>query len=158
MTPTRVSLLGAILLAAATAGRAQLPPGPSGPTPKQSLQAAQAQDPLMGSFFPPELIMQNQQALRLSDEQRSYMLGEIQRTQAQASPIQWRLQAAMEQLGDAVRQDRVDEAQVLAQLDTVLAAEREMKRAQITLLVRLKSRLTPEQQAFLRGRMGRPEE
>jgi len=39
----------------------------------------------------------------------------------------------------------------LVQLDSVLSLEREMKRAQITLLVRLKNQLTAEQQAFLRG-------
>jgi Spy/CpxP family protein refolding chaperone len=110
----------------------------------------------MGSLFPPELIMQNQQALRLTDEQRAAMLTEIQRTQTQAAPIAWRLQAAMEQLGAVVRQDHVDEVRVLAQLDSALALEREMKRAQITLLVRLKNQLTPEQQAYLRGRMSRP--
>lgn len=158
MKPTRVSLLIVMLLATAGGARAQLPPGQGGAAPRPGLQPAQAQDPLMGNLFPPEMIMQNQQALRLSDEQRSYMLAEIQRTQSQAAPIAWRLQAAMERLGDAVKQDRLDETQVLAQLDTVLAAEREMKRAQITLLVRLKSRLTPEQQAFLRGRMAGREE
>jgi Spy/CpxP family protein refolding chaperone len=158
MRPTPASLLVAMLLAATTAGLAQLPPGRPGPAPRPAQEPGQQPDPLMGNLFPPELIMQNQQALGLSDEQRSYMLAEIQRTQTQASPIAWRLQAAMEQLGTTVRQDRADEAQVLTQLDSVLAVEREMKRAQIALLVRLKGRLTPEQQAFLRGRMAGREE
>lgn len=154
MRPIRAALLVAVLLAAATVGRAQMQPGRPGPGP----EPGQEQDPLMGSLFPPELIMQNQQALHLSDEQRTYILAEVQRAQTQTSPIAWRLQGAMEQLGIAVRQDRADEAQVLARLDSVLAVEREMKRAQITLLVRLKSRLTSEQQAFLRGRMARRDE
>ena len=151
MRLTRAFLMAALFLAGPGVGRAQLPERPTAQRPG----ADQPQDPLMGSLFPPELIMQNQQALRLTDEQRSAMLAEVQRTQTQAAPIAWRLQAAMEQLGAAVRQDHVDESQVLAQLDSALALEREMKRAQITLLVRLKNRLTPEQQAFLRGRMAR---
>lgn len=110
-------------------------------------------DPLDGNFFPPELIMQNQQGLGLSEEQKTYMIGEIQRMQGQATAIQWRLQQQVERLGGLVKQPRVDETQVLAQLDSVLTVEKEMKHLQIGMLVRLKNRLTPEQQAYLRERM-----
>jgi Spy/CpxP family protein refolding chaperone len=137
-----------LALLAAGPALAQQPPGPQPPGP----------DPLAGNLFPPELIMQNQQALGLSEEQRSAMIAEIQRVQNQSAGVQWRLQAAVERLGAIMRQPRVDETQALAQLDTVLALEREMKRAQITLLLRLKNRLTPEQQAFLRGRERLPED
>ncbi len=125
------------------------PPGsPGGP-----------QDPLGGNLFPPELIMQNQQGLGLNDEQKSSMIGEIQRVQGQATAIQWRLQQQVEKLGSLVKQPRVEETHVLAQLDSVLAVEREMKHLQIGMLVRLKNRLTPEQQAYLRERMsGAPRE
>ena len=144
--------------------------GPQGPrrapgspmrTPGQGPGPREVQgqpDPIMGNLFPPDLIMQNQQTLNLTDEQRNYMVGEIQRTQSQSAGIQWRLQAAVEQLGTLVRAERMEEGPVLAQLDSVLAAEREMKRLQIGLLVRLKARLTSEQQAFLRGRMEPREE
>ncbi len=121
---------------------------PAGPPP-----GAGGPDPLGGNFFPPELIMQNQQGLGLSEEQKSYLIGEIQRMQGQATAIQWRLQQQVEKLGSLVKPPRIDEAQVLAQLDSVLAIEREMKRLQIGLMVRLKNRLTPEQQAYLRERM-----
>ncbi len=124
-----------------------------------SLLAAQqpqptSADPLGGNFFPPELIMQNQQALGLSEEQKGFMITEIQRVQSQATPIQWRLTRELEKLGTLVRPPRVDEAQVLAQLDSLLVVEREMKHTQITLLIRLKNRLTPEQQAYLRDHVG----
>ena len=108
------------------------------------------QDPVAGAVFPPELIMQNQQAIGLSDEQRTYMIAEVQRVQSQAMTIQWRLQREVEKLAAILRQDRSDEAQLLVQLDTVLAVEREMKRMQMTLLVRLKNRLTAEQRTRLR--------
>jgi len=49
-----------------------------------------------------------------------------------------------------VKQPRVDEQQVLAQLEKVLAAEREIKKEQVTLLVRIKNELTPEQQGKTR--------
>ena len=108
-------------------------------------------DPFAGNLFPPELIMQNQAALSLSEQQRNAMMAEIQRTQNQAAVIQWRLQANVERLGVIMHQPKIDESQALVQLDSVLALEREMKRTQITLLVRLKNELTQEQQAFLRG-------
>jgi Spy/CpxP family protein refolding chaperone len=115
-----------------------------------------AHDPLAGNFFPPELIMQNQQGLGLSEEQKNAIIGEIQRTQGQATAVQWRLQQQVERLGSLVKQPRVEETQVLAQLDSVLTVEREMKHLQIGMLVRLKNRLTPEQQAYLRERMPGP--
>jgi Spy/CpxP family protein refolding chaperone len=135
-----------LVLAATAVLGAQQPPQPGGPG------GPGGHDPLMGSLFPPELIMQNQEAIGLSEEQRNYMIGEMQRTQSQVAGTQWRLQSAVERLSAIVRGDHPDEAQALTQLDTVLALEREMKRAQIGLLVRLKGRLTSEQQATLRQR------
>jgi Spy/CpxP family protein refolding chaperone len=63
--------------------------------------------------------------------------------------LQWKLQDEMEKLVALIKQPRVDEQQVLAQLEKVLAAEREIKRQQVTLLVRIKNKLTPEHQAKL---------
>ncbi len=138
-------LLAALLCSVASLSAQQpVPPGsPGGP-----------HDPIGGNFFPPELIMQNQEGLGLKDEQKNAMIGEIQRVQGQATAIQWRLQQQVEKLGSLVKQPRVEEAQVLAQLDSVLAVEREMKHLQIGMLVRLKNRLTTEQQAYLREKAG----
>ncbi|HWZ29446.1 MAG TPA: hypothetical protein VNX15_12835, partial [Gemmatimonadales bacterium] len=107
----------------------------------------------MSNLFPPDIIMQNQEAIKLTDDQRQYIITEIQKVQTQTTSIQWRLQAAMERLGAAVHADQPAEAVVLPQLDSVLALERDMKRAQIGLLVRLKGHLTADQQAALRQRM-----
>jgi Spy/CpxP family protein refolding chaperone len=43
----------------------------------------------------------------------------------------------------------VDETRVLAQVDRILTLEKEIKKTQITLLVRIKNVLTPAQQARL---------
>ena len=56
------------------------------------------------------------------------------------------------------RQPHVDEQQAVAQLEKVLAVEREIKRGQVAFMIRLKNKLTPEQQAKLediRSRAGR---
>jgi len=133
----RTAILVATLLAFTRAPAQQPQPGP-GP------------DPIGGNLFPPELIMQHQQAIALQDAQKAYIRGEISKAQGRFMELQWQLQDAMESLAGLLKQETVDEPQALAQLDKVLNLEREIKRAQIGLLVRLKNKLTPEQQAKLR--------
>jgi len=115
-------------------------------------------DPFSGSLFPPELIMQRQQELRLTEQQRSTMIAEIQRVQERAQPIQWELTQGVERLATMLREPRVDEGAVLAMLDRILDLERQMKRLQIGLLVRLKNLLTEQQQALLRERLPGPQQ
>jgi len=62
----------------------------------------------------------------------------------------------METLVSQLKQQTVDEQQVLAQLDKVLDLEREIKRAQMGLMVRIKNKLTREQQARLRQLRDKP--
>ena len=140
MKSTVMHTLAVLMLVVTTAVAGQQPP-----------REQPAPDPFAGNLFPPELIMQNQAGLSLTEQERSAMMAEIQRTQNLAASVQWRLQANMERLGAIMHQPKIDESQALVQLDSVLSLEREMKRAQITLLVRLKNQLTAEQQAFLRG-------
>jgi len=59
------------------------------------------------------------------------------------------MSAESEQLETLLRPTSVNEALVLAQIDRVLAVEREIKRAQVGLLVRIKNTLSAEQQAKL---------
>src|SRR5260370_32481181 len=107
------------------------------------------QDPIGQSFFAPELVMQHQEAIGLSAEQKDYFKTEIRQAQLKFTELQWKLQDEMEKLVTLARQPHVDEQQVLAQLEKLLAAEREIKREQVTLLVRIKNKLTPDQQAKL---------
>lgn len=113
------------------------------------LWAQQSPDPIGDALFSPELVMQNQQAIALSDEQKSFMIAEIHKAQSQFTELQWRLQSEMETMASLLKQDRADEQRIQAQLDKVLSLEREIKRTQITLLVRIKNMLTPEQRARL---------
>lgn len=113
------------------------------------LRAQQPNDPMGESFFSPELVMQNQQAIGLNEEQRDSLKTELRQAQMKFTEWQWKLQDEMEKLVSLAKQPRVDEQQALAQLEKVLSIEREIKRAQVTLLVRIKNRLTPEQQAKL---------
>jgi len=107
------------------------------------------QDPMGQSFFAPEVVMQHQEAIGLSAEQKEYFKTEIRAAQLKFTEWQWKLQDEMEKLVALARQPRVDEQQALTQLEKVLASEREIKRQQVTLLLRIKNKLTPEQQAKL---------
>ena len=116
------------------------------------------QDPIGQSFFAPELVIQRQEAIGLSAEQKDALKAEIRQAQLKFTELQWKLQDEMEKLVSLVKQAHVDEPQVLAQLDKVLGAEREVKRAQVTLLIRIKNKLTAEQQGKLlelRGKTAR---
>ena len=114
------------------------------------------QDPIGQSFFAPELVIQHQEAIGLSADQKDSLKTEIRQAQLKFTELQWKLQDEMEKLVSLVKQNHVDEQQVLAQLDKVLAAEREVKREQVTLLVRIKNKLTPEQQGKLAELRGKP--
>ena len=108
------------------------------------------EDPLRDVLFPPEAVMQHQQAVGLSDEQKNNLKVEIRQAQLKFTELQWTLQDEMERLVSLLKQTKVDEKQAASQLDKVLAAEREIKRAQLVLLIRIKNSLTPAQQLQLR--------
>jgi Spy/CpxP family protein refolding chaperone len=116
----------------------------------QEAGPAPAQDPIAEQVFAPELIMRNQKAIQLSEAQKNAVITEIKQAQGRLVDLQWDVQRAMEPLVDLLGQPRIDEKQVMTQLDKVLAAEREVKRTHLTLMARLKNILSPEQQRALR--------
>jgi len=116
-----------------------------------SLAAQQPpEDPLRDVLFPPEVVMQHQQAVGLSDEQKNNLKVEVRQAQLKFTELQWTLHDEMERLVSLLKQAKVDEKQAALQLDKVLAAEREIKRAQLMLLIRIKNNLTTAQQTQLR--------
>jgi Spy/CpxP family protein refolding chaperone len=106
-------------------------------------------DPLAHLLFPPDMIMSHARQLNLTDEQKQFMRTEIQKSTAAFQDLQWKLQDQVELLHETMKSSSVNEQQALAQLDKVLDIEREIKRLHIGLAVRLKNRLTPEQQEEL---------
>lgn len=122
------------------------------PAPARAPQPPQPpMDPLGDVMFPPELIMGHARELGITDQQRTFMRGEIQKTTTRFLELQWQLQDAMEALQQIMKGNAVDEPQALAQLDKVLDTERQIKRLHFSLGIRLKNQLTAEQQERLRG-------
>lgn len=106
--------------------------------------------PLTEFFFTPEAVMQNQQAIGLTDEQKNSVKAELKQAQAKFTDLQWQLFGQQEETARLSRQERVDEAALLAAFDKVLATETEIKKTHLSLLARVKNILTPEQQTKLR--------
>ena len=130
----------AIALAALAAGaRAQQPPG--GPP--------HPEDPLARFLFPPELVMQQQRAIGLKPEQRTTITRAIQEFQTKMLDLQWQMQEQTQRLAELLDKPAVEQTAVLAQIDKLLAVEREVKRAHISVLIQIKNSLTSEQQARL---------
>jgi Spy/CpxP family protein refolding chaperone len=113
-------------------------------------------DPLDAILVPPGWVMERQQELGLTEEQKTFLKTEMRQAQGRFTNLQWQLEDEMEKLVELVKQDRVDESQTLAQLDKILNLEREVKRLQIALQVKIKNILSPEQYAKIRELRGKP--
>jgi Spy/CpxP family protein refolding chaperone len=112
--------------------------------------AAQEPEPEFAKhLFPPELVMQHQQSIRLTAEQRTSITQGIRDFQLKVVELQWKMQDEAQKLNELVQGTKVDETQTLAQVDRVLGVEREIKRAHMALLVRIKNTLTADQQGAL---------
>ena len=94
--------------------------------------------------------MQHQSEIELTEDQRSALMAEIQKTQGRLADFQQRLQKEVEALGVLLKKGEVDEQAALAQLDRILHEEREIKRAHLALVLRIKNTLTAEQEVKLR--------
>ncbi|MEO7971405.1 MAG: hypothetical protein ABI698_08905 [bacterium] len=122
------------------------------PAPARAPQPPQPpMDPLGDVMFPPELIMGHARELGITDEQKTFMRGEIQKTTTRFLELQWQLQDAMEALHQTMKGNAVDEQQALSQLEKVLDTERQIKRLHFGMGIRLKNQLTADQQDKLRG-------
>jgi Spy/CpxP family protein refolding chaperone len=112
-------------------------------------QPGPPQDPIGQALYPPEMVMQHQQALGITAAQRATITGALEKTQSRLLEIQWDMQGASHRLIELLSASPVDETAALAQVDRVLELEREVKRAQLSLLIRIKNALSREQQAKL---------
>jgi hypothetical protein len=134
--PDSVSWSGPTALLLSTAG---LPTRMSGePAPGEHL-------------FPPELVLRNQVKLGLKPEQRSAIAQEVHQLQIRVADAQLRMAEEGTHFAEILERPHIGENEALTQLDRVLAVEREVKHAQMAMLIRVKNVLTPGQQEMLEG-------
>ena len=141
-----IAFIAALMIATVVVGQQPAPQVPGEPQAPNHPHPPPNPDPLAHLLFPPDMILNHARQLNLTEEQKQFMRGEIQKSTATFQDLQWKLQDQMELLHETMKSPSVNEQQALAQLDKVLDIEREVKRLHIGLAVRLKNRLTPEQQ------------
>jgi hypothetical protein len=122
-------------------------PGPG----LRNCTAPSGDDPLARLLLPPDLVLSHQQAINLTEQQRQTIQSSMVDTQRQLLDQQFKLNAEVEKLQSFLRSSTPDEAKVLEEMDKVLGAERDIKRAQLSLMVKLKNSLTQQQQSQLEG-------
>jgi Spy/CpxP family protein refolding chaperone len=108
-------------------------------------------DPIGRHLFPPDLIMAHAEALGLQEKQRATIKEEVQKAQSQFFDLQWQAREETERMVKLLQQTPADEEKILAQADRVMGLERQIKRTHLSLLVRLRNMLTPEQQRKLQS-------
>ncbi|HEV8631932.1 MAG TPA: periplasmic heavy metal sensor [Thermoanaerobaculia bacterium] len=111
--------------------------------------AAAQDDPLGKQFFPPELVLQHQQEIALTDAQREAIKAAINAAQPQFVDLQMKMQGEVGKLLQLVSAPAVDEKAAITQAEKVMALETQIKKTQLTFLIRVKNTLSAEQQAKL---------
>jgi Spy/CpxP family protein refolding chaperone len=142
-------LMTALMISAVAT--AQSPPAgsaPVGATPAAATPAG-ATDDIAQNLFPPDLVLKYRDVIGLDEAQSRTLKGLVQKAQGRFLDLQWDMQAEVGKLVELVRPPRVDESAALAQVDKVLGMERDVKRAQISLLIQIKNLLNPAQQQKL---------
>ena len=89
--------------------------------------------------------MSHQKELKLDEKQRNAIADEAARAQGDIVRAQYKLQGATEELAELLDAQPLDEKKILAKTDEVIDLERAVKRANLTMLVRVKNLLTTEQ-------------
>ena len=106
-------------------------------------------DPFARYLFAPDRVMSHSLEIGLQDTQKIAIRDEVQKAQGKFLDKQFELQAESEKMVKLLQAPSIDETRVLAQVDQILALEKEIKKTQVSLLVRIRNILTPEQRAKL---------
>jgi hypothetical protein len=110
---------------------------------------------LESQLFPPDLIMQNQSRLQITEAQRATITSEISKLQSAVVQMQWGVADETQRLLEQLRQPSNSEERALSQVDRLIALETAVKRAQLTMLIRIRNALTPRQVETLMSIRGR---
>ena len=121
----------------------------------QQPQPSPDNDPIGRYLIPPELVMSHSEQIGLTEKQRATIKAEIQKMQSKFLDAQFDLQEQSGKMTQLLQHSPADETKILDQADRIMALEREIKRAHLTLLVRIKNTLTAEQIAKLDAMRGK---
>ena len=103
-------------------------------------------DVIAENLFTADLILKHQDTVGLVESQKVFFREEMEKSRARVAELQEKLSKEKAALVPLLKKDRIDEAAALAQSDKALALDQQIKREHLALLIRLKNRLTPDQQ------------
>ena len=116
--------------------------------------AAEAKaDIFKGKLFPPNVILEHQSELGLSKEQFQAIKTAVVDVQANVAEHEWDMREAYLAIMTELDKSPVDESRVLQLVNDALLAENEVKKEQMTMLIRLRNLLSDKQVAFLEERL-----
>ena len=95
----------------------------------------------------PELILQYKERLKLSQSQQDAIQATVEKAKAKLPALQGQQKTENQALRDKLQSSVSDEKAVLGQLDKVIVQERNIRRLQLALLIRVYNQLNAQQQA-----------
>jgi hypothetical protein len=106
-------------------------------------------DELAQNLFAPELVLKYRQEIGLDGRQSKAVKDLVQKAQNRFLDLQWDIQAETAKLTQFLKARPIDSTAALAQADRVLNLERDVKKAQLSLLIGIKNLLSSAQQKQL---------
>ncbi len=106
-------------------------------------------DVFKGKLFAPDIIMEHQTELEITRQQFTAIRAAVVEVQSGIAEHEWDMREAYQALMRELDKSPIDEAEVMKQADVALAAENQVKKKQIAMLIRLKNLLTVEQITYL---------
>jgi len=106
-------------------------------------------DVFKGKLFAPNVILENQSELSLSKQQFTEIRKAVVDVQANVAEHEWDMAEAYQNIMAELDKSPISEVEVLEHVGAVLRAENEVKKLQVTMLIKLKNLLTDEQIAYL---------
>lgn len=111
--------------------------------------AGPKEDPFKGKLFAPNLILENQAHLKLSKQQFTEIKAAVVEVQANVAEHEWDLREAYQAVLAELDKSPIDEKKVIEFVNAALLAENEVKKQQVTMLIKLRNLLNDEQVAYL---------
>jgi len=100
--------------------------------------------------FRPELVMRHQREIGLTSAQQEAITRAMGETQQGLVDLRWKFEAESQELAKLLDAESVNEGAALAMADRVMSIEQQIKKEHLRMLIRIKNKLNPEQQAKLR--------
>ena len=113
-------------------------------------------DVFKGKLFAPNIILEQRNELNLTKQQFTEIRAAVVEIQSGIAEHEWDMQEAYQSLMLELEKAPIDEAEVLKYANTALLAENQVKKKQMTMLIRLKNLLSAEQIDYLESMVSQP--